>query len=133
MPRKYKRSKSGKRTLRKSRGGAVAACNAVPNLPYQQPCSVGGVLDSEFANAMKGGAGNSTYRKRSGRRTRSKRSYSRTRRTRRSIKNKRGGAGYSFKGPDPSLPPGVHQYSSQRGGANFNYGCRQPKWGPECR
>lgn len=97
MPRKYKRSNSKRRGVRKSRsksrGGA--ACNASPNLPYANPCASGAQLDSEFANAMRGGSSKSTLRMRSGKKSR--RSYKRrnTRRGRKSRKGQRG-SGFTF-------------------------------------
>ena len=102
MPRKYKRSKSVKRSLRKTRGGA---CNAVPQLPYQQPCSVGGELDAEFAAAMRGGSRNSPYRyrKRSGKKSRSyrrrntkRKSLRRSKNTRRNKRKSMRGSGFTF-------------------------------------
>lgn len=97
MPRKYKRSNSRKRSVRKTRSRARggAACNAAPNLPYANPCANGAQLDSEFANAMRGGSGKSTLRMRRG--NKSKRSYKRrnTRRGRKSRKTQRG-SGFTF-------------------------------------
>jgi hypothetical protein len=97
MPRKYKRSNSRKRSVRKSRSKARggAACNAVPNLPYANPCASGAQLDSEFANSMKGGSSKSTFRMRRGKKSR--RSYKRrnTKRGRKSKKKQRG-SGFTF-------------------------------------
>ena len=132
MPRKYKRSKSVKRRIRKTRGGA--ACNAVPSLPYQQPCSVGGELDAEFAAAMRGGSRNSPYRRRSGKKSRSyrrrntkRKSLKRSKNTRRNKRKSMRGSGmlHSFNpAPFGNLNLGGHH-------ANVAYNsCCAPNYSP---
>ena len=99
MPRKYKRSKSVKRSLRRSRsrtrGGG--SCNSTPKFSYNSPCN-GLPLDSEFSKAMSGGSGKSTLRMRRSNKSRktSRRTYRRrnTKRGRKSRKQR--GAGFFF-------------------------------------
>ena len=109
MPRKYKRSKSVKRRIRKTRGGA--ACNAVPSLPYQQPCSVGGELDAEFAAAMRGGSRNSPYRRRSGKKSRSYRRRNTKRKSLKRSKNTRRNKRKSMRGSGAPVTPDFTSHS----------------------
>lgn len=142
MPRKYKRSntrkRSGKKSRSKSRGGA---CNAVPNLPYANPCASGAQLDGEFAKAMTGGAEKGTLRMRKGNRRSYRRRNTKRKSNRKSRKSRKSmrGSGYTFVPPAAGSPGlGGHHSSVAYNDCcapNFSPGVAEPSSfgvGSEC-